>query len=239
MSIERYNRLSRPGEFSLTLAHFERDRFLDVHETDTHYTDLSKMNAPLLDRIPSEWDSARYIGDKKPQYYLVYDQLFKAFPGARIVFIYREPVAVASSYEKRFRSGKNWRPKADHRFAVDDWNESIALTLSAMDRHPGRILPIDFDSAFMRDTPLEPLASFLELDDLDLAAGEPAESRNKAIDLEQTREQLLSPEQIKWVLKNVDKRRLEAIDAQNPFLPENQGQQLSAPRRRRFGSLFR
>lgn len=234
VSAERYNLLTRPGDFTLTPAHFERERFFDVREGDTHYRDFESVYAGETQGRFDHFDAARFVGDKKPAYYLVYDELLQAFPGARVVFIYREPVAVASSYQARLVQGVRWRPRADFQMAVTEWNESLERTAAAIERYPGQILPIDYDSVFMSDLPLDPLVRFLGLDSLDLPQNELESTRTKAWQLEQAREDFLTPKQMDWVKLFADRGALVSVDAHNPFAPVRSAADWTGPPWRRL-----
>jgi hypothetical protein len=53
--------------------------------------------------------SARYFLDKTPPYHWIVDELFEAFPDGRFIFLWRNPIAVASSVFETWCGG-HWRP---------------------------------------------------------------------------------------------------------------------------------
>ena len=127
IGLERYFRRS-VDRFSLTPELFERARFFDLQPGDTFWADLSH-----LDFLQDRFDSVEYRGDKVPRLYEQFDQLFAAFPDARCLFVLRNIVDVAASYNVRARNvnDKQWSSDQDFRVAVRDWNRSINAFLAA------------------------------------------------------------------------------------------------------------
>ncbi len=130
---ERYYRVIERGE--LTPAHFEMDRFLSIEPGDTH------DEPPGMDEGPNpHWvgvdpggkvEAARMIGDKYPPIFRAYPMLAERFADAHIVYVLRNPVSVAESYQGRADDVADRWP-FDHRRAVDDWNRSVRATAEAL-----------------------------------------------------------------------------------------------------------
>jgi len=119
VGIERYIRIQK----SITPEHFLKDRFLHPVKEETAHFEREDM----FDAFRVKWDqnTLRYIGDKVPGYHRQLDYLAKTFPGCKILFLLRNLIKVASSYNVRAYDGKNWPESKDYRRATSDWNESL------------------------------------------------------------------------------------------------------------------
>jgi sulfotransferase family protein len=60
-------------------------------------------------------ESPAYFLDKTPHYHFVVDEVMRAFPEAKLVFLWRSPLATLASYLETFRKGR-WQP---YYFAAD------------------------------------------------------------------------------------------------------------------------
>ena len=78
LGMERYGHLVQPDNFRLSPAHFIKERFLTLERDDTFYDnllDFHKFDPNFVEKI----DECEWIGDKRPDLYESYDQLFEAF----------------------------------------------------------------------------------------------------------------------------------------------------------------
>lgn len=132
---ERYYRVIERGE--LMAGHFVRDRFLDIEAGDTHDEQPggeTGANPHWVGEDPSvRWDDARMVGDKYPPIFRAYDMVAERFFDAHIVYVLRNPVSVAESYQARAEDVSDRWP-FDFARAIRDWNESVAATRSALER---------------------------------------------------------------------------------------------------------
>lgn len=147
MGMERFGHLESKENFSLTPGHFSKERFLRIEEGDTFYNNFEKYHS--YDKLIDEkLDCCLYVGDKRPDLYEVYDDIFRNFPGATVFFIYRDIVEVASSYQGRAMEKKNWPANKDFRAAVKEWNRSLFLTREAIE-NGYNIKCVDYESVFI------------------------------------------------------------------------------------------
>ena len=113
LGIERYAKLAR-DRFAIGPEHLEPARFARIEDGDTFYDSFDGRHywdAHFADKLAGRLELA-YVGDKKPILYRFWRELFQRFPDARLLFIYRDPLAVARSWERRARvPGGNW-PRA-------------------------------------------------------------------------------------------------------------------------------
>jgi hypothetical protein len=151
IGIERYkyiyNQPERAAEIGSQL--FEPARFSDFRATDSniglkHYRtagDLAQHSA-----------AATVAGDKLPRFYAQYERMAAAFPGARFVYMLRDPVRVASSWQVRAdRDSDSWPKANDSRRAVEEWNRANELTLAFARAHPGRLAVVPYEALFSGD----------------------------------------------------------------------------------------
>ncbi|NSY39540.1 sulfotransferase [Leisingera sp. ANG59] len=115
---ERYFKKFRQN--TITCAHFEKDRFLEIREGDTH-----AHGGLFVPQRPRRYDNAVYIGDKFPPMFRHLDHVLAEFPKARHIYILRNPLSVVESYEARFRDPEDtWN--LDWRAGLAAWNDSVA-----------------------------------------------------------------------------------------------------------------
>ena len=114
----------------IAARHFARERFLDVREADRHWAE-GRAPWPEGD-IAARYDRASVIGDKYPRLADVADHLVSALPGAQLVWIVRNPLSVAESYEARRADEADGWPFGLKR-ALDDWNNGARSALGHAD----------------------------------------------------------------------------------------------------------
>ena len=112
----------------ITERHFERERFLELREADRHW---EEGRAPWPSGDPGErYDRALIVGDKYPRLSGVTDHLAAALPDAQLVWILRNPLSVAESYEaRRADEGDAWFFGLDR--AMEDWNDGVGGVAAA------------------------------------------------------------------------------------------------------------
>jgi hypothetical protein len=121
---ERFSTLFLRGRITPDLL--ERGRYFDMRPGDTHDAAV-KLAASCKKTFEERWSSALWVGDKYPDIYRVYEEIFEVFPNAKVIYILRNPLSVAESYQARFEN-KADRFSMDYRKAIKDWNESVAET---------------------------------------------------------------------------------------------------------------
>lgn len=173
MGRERFAwRLKRPGEFTTSL--FEKDRFcLEFSAEDSHH---SKHQAYYLNAW-HYFESASWIGDKLPRLPQYYDTLYRAFPDCRVVYLARDPIEVADSFQRRSEetarklstsgasSRRMWSAERGWAHAITEWNTAVRNTLDRTETNP--ICVVRYDQLFVDPDALEGLYSFLGLEPTD------------------------------------------------------------------------
>lgn len=126
---ERYKYLvrnMRKGKAAepLTPGHLEPERFLDFRPTDTNHRPDTGWDRydEVRDRIAG--DLVWYLGDKiLPAHPDLMDQIAEVLPTARYLFIYRDPMDVLDSFERRARDPRwpRWPERNGYRFGATHW----------------------------------------------------------------------------------------------------------------------
>lgn len=89
----------------------------------------------------SSTDGARYFVDKTPRYHLIVDELLAAFPDAKFIFLWRNPLAVSASMIQTYGKGK-W---SLYMFMVDLYSGIESLT-KAYSENKERALSVSYES---------------------------------------------------------------------------------------------
>jgi hypothetical protein len=170
MGRERYAWRFREGSaFNPTL--FEKDRFCLQHDpADSHHA----KHQPYYANLHARFDRCVYVGDKLPSLYLRYDYVLETFPGCRIIYMARNVVDVAASFQGRVEKSARqrtlqpdadptrlWPAERDWRSAIVEWNEAVEATLAL--RGSPQLLVVDYERLFSDDGLLDELCAFLEL----------------------------------------------------------------------------
>ncbi len=170
---------------------------------DTFYEDVLDFHKFAPDMY-EKFDSCTIVGDKRPDLYESYDQLFENFPDAKVLFIYRDIEQVASSYAGRVKSGESWPASKDFKKAVIEWNQSLFFTLEAI-KKGHNIKVVEYNTIFSSDSELNDLLQYLNLTgDQDLKEGL-KNIRARAKQLTESRQMLLNEDELIYVNENAQK----------------------------------
>lgn len=128
---------------TITPAEFERDRFLTFQTGDSHIT----REASGVEKRQQAYDRAAYVGDKFPLLFNHFDYVFRNFPDAQHVYIFRNPLSVVESYDARQRNPKDpfrrtWKE------GLEEWNTSVGRVANLSDEQLSRFHLIEYESFF-------------------------------------------------------------------------------------------
>lgn len=148
IGIERYkyiyNQPDRADEIGEGL--FETGRFTDFRPTDSN---IGLKHYRTVDDLARHSGAATVVGDKLPRIYAHYDKMTAAFPGARFIYMLRDPVRVASSWQVRAdKERDSWPSVNDSARAVDEWNKANELTLAFARSNPGRLVVVPYEELY-------------------------------------------------------------------------------------------
>jgi hypothetical protein len=168
MGRERYAWVNARGE--MQPEHFSRHRFcLDFRLNDSHH----QVHQPYYGEAAQYFDSALWVGDKLPNLFETYDQFFDRFANASVIYMLREPIAVATSYQARADATKKalaqgasqerlWPVDRGWESGVDEWNHSVRATLERLETK--RFLIVDYDALYRDIRQLVYLYQFMNMD---------------------------------------------------------------------------
>ena len=125
------------------------------------------------ERAYKTYDSFEFIGDKDPKLFDGYDLLVNKFPNVKIVYIIRNIIEVAHSFELRalktkFDHGVHnvpdnvWPISRNWERAISEWNHSIEQTRRFASKLNIHILP--YENLFSDENALIRMYAFLGLD---------------------------------------------------------------------------
>jgi hypothetical protein len=89
---------------------------------------------------------ARYFVDKSPHYHFVLDEIFRAFPGARFVFLWRNPLAALSSAIETWCDGR-WQPS----YFVPEYVDGLRRLVAAFEVHRDRVCAVRYEDLIVGD----------------------------------------------------------------------------------------
>lgn len=101
------------SEYSHRLASYAINDFLSTGDLDQqmYYSLIGEMLQKMYSLYSS--DESLYFIDKTPRYYLILDEISRIFPNAKFIFLFRNPISVASSIIETWGKGRldvyeNW-----------------------------------------------------------------------------------------------------------------------------------
>lgn len=186
--------------YSLSPDLFEKDRFFDLRNGDTFWNDLNVYAGGQ-----GSFAGTTFRGDKIPKLYRHFDKLFNSFTNCRVLFIYRNIIDVAASYNARARNeqDKLWSRQQDYRVAINDWNESLNFCIAGI--HSGySILPICYERFFSSQEQLLSLYHYLQIPPKPEVLSSFNGFINKSADLTSSRKDSLMPEEKAQILLEAD-----------------------------------
>lgn len=152
VGMERYKGLySKREGFSADL--FRRDRFFDYRDNDSSFLPSTNAKAATFYANADEkFDRAKFVGDKYPQFFRHYDVLFKNFPDAHVIFVFRNPYFVAQSWQRKAEDSTSWPSQNDSKRAASYWNDALAYTLAYRSMKTRSFTFVEYEDFFAAQT---------------------------------------------------------------------------------------
>lgn len=185
LGIERYRRTLLDSSSEADYCRlFDKDRFFDFRPSDgsayaelllprsTHFNGqfapLSEWPKQLYADAREKYDSAFYVGDKIPSLYRRAPFLRERFPGCKVVFLLRNPVAVALSWQARADNSRDkWERRAGFAEGIAEWNKALRVAMLAKTVLGGDLTVVLFEEMFAAQS-LRRLLSRLGLDEREM-----------------------------------------------------------------------
>lgn len=201
LGVERYVLLGHQKWRGLTPELFEKEKFFDLQPRETFYKSLSAHS--YYEKARERFDDATWIGDKIPHLFQKYDEVEAAIPGAHYIFIVRNIIDVAGSYQKRAETG-SWKAGRDYTRAVQDWRRSIQTTLrfTAKGDLKDRVHIISYEELYLRPADLRPLFAKLDLDLVPEVQAQYRRLTDKSVELEKRRGDTLTSAKRHYIALN-------------------------------------
>lgn len=148
VGIERYGRRLFKVPDGDHRSLFTNDRYFH-YEPDDADTDFNAAHKDLTEASKRKFDTAVYVGDKVPRLYRRLSFINTAFPNCVVVYIIRNPIHVAASWQKRAeRSNDRWPQRNGFQEATIEWNASIQLALEARKLLRSRLILLSYERVF-------------------------------------------------------------------------------------------
>ena len=106
---------------------------------NTYRTAIAQLAIDLYSQASGP--RSRYFLDKTPRYHLVANELLETFPHARVIFLWRNPLAVAGSMITTWGRGR-W---TIHRHRIDLY-DGLSSLLRAYEGHKDRAIAVNYES---------------------------------------------------------------------------------------------
>ena len=168
---------------------------------DDYFAELRQFVLQLYRRASR--DGAHYFLDKTPRYHLVAADVFRLFPDAKFIFLWRNPLAVVSSLVETWAGGK-WSP---HRWRVDLF-DGLANLVSAYEGHADEVCAVRYEDLISSPEASWPrLFEYLEIpfDPESLTGFQRVELKGRMGDPSGSRQyQALSKEPLKKWMRSLD-----------------------------------
>ncbi len=134
-------------DFCDTLPNGKADYYAEIRELALHL--YAKASDP----------SAVYFVDKTPRYHLIVDEIMEAFPEAKFIFLWRDPLAVVASIIETWGEGR-WNL---YRYKVDLFT-GLENLLSAYERCTDRAYALRYETLLIDpEAECQRLFAYLEL----------------------------------------------------------------------------
>jgi hypothetical protein len=220
MGNERFKHLlkTKEGRAAFTPRLFAPERFLDFREGDTNILPTldpkhQRHYAVAEQRFRS--GDVRCVGDKVRAFPPTVSTIIEHFPSPRFVFIYRDLLQVASSFEVRAANPQDiWPTSSDYQHALKRWQVAFASATAAMERGGDECtLLVKYERLFNFDRrTCDALFGFLGLD-VSPSVRDEFQQMTAGWEDRRTKELVLSDEQREFLVQRRDQAVVDRFDA--------------------------
>lgn len=164
IGMERYKYYANSKNISqINHEAFKSQTFFNLQDNQTNIN-WKYFYDELIDKYQS---GVKYLGDKYPHYYRFYPQINHNLGDVKWIFIIRDVVSIANSYNARAADPKDqWSKEANFKKAVEHWNESLVSTWKYQKNNPNpKLFVCEYERLFNYDLDyLNSLLDFLEVE---------------------------------------------------------------------------
>jgi Sulfotransferase family len=164
IGMERYKYYASSKNISrINQEAFKSDTFLNLQADQTNIN-WKYFYDELIDKYQSR---VKYLGDKYPHYYRFYQQINQNLGNVKWIFIIRDVVSIANSYNARAADPNDqWSKEANFKRAVEHWNESLVSTWKYQKNNPNpQLFVCEYERLFNYDLDyLNSMLDFLEVE---------------------------------------------------------------------------
>jgi hypothetical protein len=163
IGMERYKYYANSKNISrINQGAFKSDTFFNLQDNQTNIN-WKYFYDELIDKYQL---GVKYLGDKYPHYYRFYNQINHNLGDVKWIFIIRDVISIANSYNARAADPKDkWSPEANFKKAVDHWNEALESTWKYQKNNPNpNLFVCEYEKLFNYDLDyFNSLFDFLEV----------------------------------------------------------------------------
>ena len=124
---------------------------------DDYLAEIHALTLRIYTKLASE--SSTYFLDKTPRYHLVAEEIINLFPQAKIIFLWRNPLAIAASILESW-GGSKWNL---HLYQIDLF-EGLANLTTAYSKHSKQVYSLQYESLISEpDKELKKLCDYLNI----------------------------------------------------------------------------
>ncbi len=154
LGMERYGKAASTGKlFEHGSRLFEEDKFFDWQPDETSVRIVGGKYAKMYEQVRLKYSTVTYRGDKVPSYYAAAKPLFRTFPGAKMVIIWRKMDDVAMSWQRRSEDKSAWPAKNDAMAALKKAKRMFTQVETAKSSYPHAIMLVQYEKIFQYQDP--------------------------------------------------------------------------------------
>lgn len=148
VGIERYGRLLLRIRDGNQNDLFTKDRFFSYEAGDAD-VDFNIAHKDLTENSKRKLENAAFVGDKVPRLYRRLRFINDAFANCVVVYIVRNPIQVAASWQRRAeRENDRWPTRNGFQEATIEWNESLVFAMQSRQLFRNRLILLSYDRVF-------------------------------------------------------------------------------------------
>lgn len=128
---------------------FDEDRFFSFDKEDTNILIDSGKYREVYSKAKKRYQDATYVGDKIPGLYKRLPFLKKNFSSCKVIYIVRNPILVAESWQTRADNpNDSWAAENGFKKSIEEWNRSLQIVYDAFEKWGENLILVDYSKIF-------------------------------------------------------------------------------------------